>query len=137
MSDEMYTSFVENQKEGLQLLEKVMKVTEPGIVFSEPIVSGDRSVLTASEVVVGVGFGYGQGRSQPEALLGPDEESEFGQGGGGGGGSLGRPVATITVSPDGVEVTPILDLTKVWIAVLTTLGSMFFMLARMRRGLRR
>ncbi|HEY8885068.1 MAG TPA: hypothetical protein VIO35_07130, partial [Chloroflexota bacterium] len=43
-----------------------------------------------------------------------------GGGMGGGGGSMGRPIAVIVIGPDGVEVKPIVDRTKLVIAVVTS-----------------
>jgi hypothetical protein len=62
----------------------------------------------------------------------------YGSGGGGGGGGvgIGRPVAAIIINRDGVRVEPIIDLTKVALAFITMLGSMFFMTSRMRRAAR-
>jgi uncharacterized spore protein YtfJ len=59
-----------------------------------------------------------------------------GTGGGGGGASSGRPIAVISVDEEGVKVEPIVDVTKIGLALFTTLGSMFFMLSRMRRASR-
>ena len=67
-----------------------------------------------------------------------DEEPEMqgegvglGGGGGGGGAAMARPVAVISVGPNGVQVEPVVDPTKIAIAFFTTLGSMFFKLSRM------
>ena len=37
---------------------------------------------------------------------------------------MGRPVAAIVITPDGVEVKPLLDVTKVTLAALTAVGAM-------------
>jgi hypothetical protein len=47
---------------------------------------------------------------------------------------MGRPVAVIAVGPAGVQVIPVVDRTKIAIAMFTTLGSMLILLGRMRRG---
>ncbi len=65
------------------------------------------------------------------------EDAGMGSGGGGGGGASGRPVAVISVTQDGVQVEPVIDATKVALAFFTTLGSMFFMLAKMRKAAER
>jgi uncharacterized spore protein YtfJ len=63
-----------------------------------------------------------------------DIESDMTGGGGGGGGtSSGRPVAVISVGPDGVEVEPIVDVTKIGLALLTTIGSMGLMFLKMKK----
>ena len=59
------------------------------------------------------------------------EDSGGGSGIGGGGGSAGRPVATIIIGPEGVQVEPVVDVTKIALAVFTTAGAMLLMLGRM------
>ena len=78
--------------------------------------------------------------------IAPDDEDEGlktrhdvapggqGVGGGGGGFSTGRPVAAISIGPDGVHVEPIVDATKVALAFFTTLGAMAMMWSSMRKG---
>jgi uncharacterized spore protein YtfJ len=98
---------------------------------------------------MGVGFGGGGGNgpmmpaetpaeASNETLAEPPEEegvvpSGVGYGGGGGGVTLGRPVAVITIGPDGVNVEPIVDATKIAIALFTTIGAMALMFSRMAR----
>ncbi len=65
------------------------------------------------------------------------EDAGMGGGGGGGGGAGGRPIAVISISEDGVEVEPVVDATKIALAFFTTLGSMFFMLTKMRKAAER
>ncbi len=89
-------------------------------VYDEPVVSGDHIVIPAAEVVGTLGFGVG----------GDDERN----GGGGGGGSvIARPVAAIVITPHGVRVEPIVDVTKLALAALTAAGFMLGMFARMSR----
>jgi hypothetical protein len=40
----------------------------------------------------------------------------------------------ISVGPEGVQVEPVVDPTKIALAFFTTLGSMFFMLSKMRKA---
>lgn len=85
----------------------------PSMVFSEPHAVGNDLVITAAswERVGGFGFGGGGGtdaRGTPEG----------GGGGGGGGTSVGRPVAVITVGEAGIEVAPVIDLTKLLVTVV-------------------
>jgi uncharacterized spore protein YtfJ len=138
---------LEGWNQGIGLVEKLFSITRPGAVFSEPVTAGEHTVITASEVVVGMGFGYGAGAgtgSEEEEAEGENEADAqeaqeaggFGAGGGGGGGSFGRPVAAISIGPDGVRVDPILDVTKVGLAFLTAMGAMFMMLGKMRRAAR-
>jgi uncharacterized spore protein YtfJ len=91
---------------------------------------------------MGFGFGLGGGsdrggrRQRVSEDKPQDEEGEAGIGGGGGGGgaSAGRPVAVISIGPEGVQVEPVVDPTKIALAFFTTLGSMFFMLSKMRKA---
>ena len=55
-----------NWSQGIELMDKLFSVSEPGAVFSEPVVSGDHTVITASEVMIGLGFGYGAGGGSSE-----------------------------------------------------------------------
>lgn len=106
---------------------KLFDVYQPGAVFSEPTTVGDNTVITASEVSIGMGVGFGRGAG------GPEEANGEGSGVGGGGGAMGRPVAAIIVSPTGVRVEPIVDVTKIALAFFTTIGAMFMAWRAMRR----
>ena len=147
--DKVVVTAEKSQDRAAEVVEKLFAVAQPGSVFAEPVTAGDRTVITASEVSVGMGFGLGigggEGRSGPKKETNEGEPLEdeaecegegsgLGGGGGGGGASLARPVAVISVGPEGVQVEPVVDPTKIAIALFTTLGSMFFMLSRMRRG---
>lgn len=143
--DDIVLTAVKNQEQGTELMEKLIAVAQPGAVYSEPIASGDYTIITASEVSVGMGFGYGMGggtmpgpakgeTSTPDEPESREEEGGgFGGGGGGGGFSMGRPVAVISIGPAGVQVQPVRDVTKIALAFLTAAGSMLFMLSRMRQ----
>ena len=85
----------------------------PSTLFSEPIQHGDDLVVTAVAWERAGGFGFGAGQGQ-----GQGEESGSGEGGGGGGFSQGRPVAVIRVTPTSVEVTPVIDFTKIGVTLL-------------------
>ena len=134
---------VKNQEQAVELVGKLFAVAQPGAVYSEPATVGEHTVITASEVKVGMGFGFGGGGAAGiEAAEGeaksenePQDEGEgVGFGGGGGGVSGGRPVAVISIGPEGVQVEPVVDPTKIALAFFTTLGSMFFMLSKMRKA---
>lgn len=84
----------------------------PGTLFSEPEARGDDLILTAVAWERAGGFGFGAGQGQDEG------ESGSGEGGGGGGFSQGRPVAVIRITPNGVEVTPVIDFTKIGVTLL-------------------
>ena len=130
-------SGLREQQQGLAVMERLIAVAEPGAIFGEPVIGGEYTVITASEVAIGLGFGYGGGgRTAPAA----DEQSGtvqrtvangYGGGAGGGGGASARPVAVISIGPDGVQVKPVIDQTKIMLALLTGAGAMLLMLRKM------
>lgn len=121
---------IRGQQESMELLEKLTDLTKPGAVYSEPITIENQTIITASEISLGLGFGYGSGPTTEESAEGGP--SDTGSGGGGGGGGGARPVAVIHVSAEGVRVEPVIDVTKVALAMFTTLGAMFLAMSRMR-----
>jgi uncharacterized spore protein YtfJ len=125
---------LDKESEGtLQTMQRLLSAADAARVFSQPVTSGEYTVITAAEVAGGGGFGSGMGYGVPRARRSevPEEPDQpegrpsagAGRGGGGGGGSIGRPVAAIVVGPEGVEVKPIFDLTKVGLAALTAWGA--------------
>jgi len=125
-----------------ELNKKLLEAAQSKAVFGEPIEHGEYTLIPAAEVftAVGVAYGFGSGGGGPRARAAAGEMSDGdvdpdtgGGGGGGGGTSSGRPVAVISVGPDGVEVEPIVDVTKIGLALLTTIGSMGLMFLRMKR----
>lgn len=144
MSEENSTVFqtsIKNQAESIRLTERLLEVTEPGAVFSKPTKSGEYTLITASEVMVGLGSGYGYGHSGGDLSAGTDPKKDetpipFGSGGGGGGGGMasGRPVAVVSVGPEGVQIHPVIDRTKLGIALFSAVGSMLFAIGRMKKG---
>jgi len=137
--NEIIKSGVENWNQGAEMMERVLRAAHADAVFRAPISHGDYTVITAAEVSVGMGFGYGSGAGKESATDEADTETEQGGGGGGGagGGAAGRPVAAISIGPDGVEVEPIFDPTKIALAFFTMVGAFLIMLGRMRRAARR
>ncbi len=141
-TDKVLDSVIESQAQNLELMEKLFAVAQPGAVYGEPVASGEYAVITASEILVAAGSGYGVGGGTgAEALEAEtavegeeDERTGFGGGGAGGGVSMGRPVATINIGPNGVQVQPVVDVTKIGLAFFTTIGAMLMMLGRMRRA---
>jgi uncharacterized spore protein YtfJ len=112
-------------------LDKFLSAANVEAVYSPSISQGENMVIPAAEVLSIVGFGLGSGGGSQ----GPDEDANAGSGSGGGGGGrvLARPVAVIVLSPTGVRVQPILDVTKILLAVFTTLGFMVAIFTRMSR----
>lgn len=105
-----FTEKFDSAQRTLEIVSKAMDAAQPNAVLSTPVVREDRTVIVLSELGGGVGAGYGM--------------SAEGTGGGGGGGSFGRPVAMIEIGPTGAQWQPIVDVTKLGIALLTTLGAM-------------
>jgi uncharacterized spore protein YtfJ len=141
-TDKVLDSVIKSQAQNLELMEKLFAVAQPGAVYGEPVASGEYAVITASEILVAAGSGYGVGGGtgaetleEETAVEGEEDEGTgFGGGGAGGGVSMGRPVATINIGPNGVQVQPVVDVTKIGLAFFTTIGAMLMMLGRMRRA---
>ena len=110
-------------------LDKFLSAANVEAVYGPPIEQGENVVIPAAEVLSIVGFGLGLGGGSQNAT--EPENTGSGGGGGGGGRVLARPVAAIIMSPTGVRVEPIVDVTKIVLAVFTTLGFMVGMLTRM------
>jgi uncharacterized spore protein YtfJ len=111
-------------------MDKFLSAANIEAVYGSPIREGENIVIPAAEVLSVAGFGFGAG-SGPQGT-GENENMGSGEGGGGGGRVLSRPVAAIVISPTGVRVEPIVDVTKIALAIFTTLGFMTAMLCRMR-----
>jgi uncharacterized spore protein YtfJ len=92
--------------------------------FGPSRVVGDHTIIPVAEVVGGLGSGMGGGRDQTGAS---------GGGAGSGGGVTVRPIATVVVGPEGVTVKPVYDLTKIWLAALTTAAFALLWTARLSR----
>jgi uncharacterized spore protein YtfJ len=136
-------SVVKTQAEASELIGKLFETAKPSGVFSEPITTEGYTVITASEVAIGMGMGYGLGGnidyqadaeaespSKSEGKTPTAHKDEVGCGGGGGGGANARPVAVIKITSDGVTVEPIVDVTKIALAMFTTVASMFVMMSK-------
>ncbi|MCJ7624044.1 MAG: hypothetical protein MUO76_11120 [Anaerolineaceae bacterium] len=136
---------IESQMIHKELIERLLEVAKPDAVYGEPIEAGEYIIIPAAEVSLGLGIGHGpvswmakqnsqeDPSDQPQV---PEGAREKGSGGGGGGWGGSRPVAVISVGPAGVEVKPVFDWTKLGLAFLTTLGSIFYYGSRIRRGIK-
>ena len=139
--EKMGITIEKGQAQSLELIDKLIATARPSAVFSPPVTAGDYTVITAAEVSIGVGFGSGGGGGpQPAEKAAAEGEAQeqsenngYGIGTGGGGASAARPVAVITIGPSGVEVEPIVDATKIAIALFTTVGAMALMGSRMSK----
>jgi uncharacterized spore protein YtfJ len=75
---------------------------------------GENSVITLNEIGSVFGYGFGGGKSA---------NNEEGGGGGGGGTTWSRPVAAVLITPNGVRVEPVVDVTKIAVTMFTTLAA--------------
>ncbi|MBN1317301.1 MAG: hypothetical protein JXA42_17595 [Anaerolineales bacterium] len=150
--NQLFKVTIQNQEQAIDLMEKLFDVAKPGAAFAEPVTAEGHTVITASEVTVGLGYGFGTGGgfgpntakeekkpAEEESSTGseslPENQSAgMGSGGGGGGGAGSRPVAVIIIEKDSVRVEPVMDVTKVALAFFTMLGSIFLMGSKMRQA---
>jgi uncharacterized spore protein YtfJ len=131
-----FTTFdVQNNEDPREVFEQFIAVAHVDSVFGQPLTIGEYTVITASEVSVAMGIGYGKGYGTYPAKGEGEVKEQSGAGGGGGGGgiSLARPVATISIGPKGATATPVLDFTKIYITLITVLGSMVLVFLQMLR----
>jgi len=141
-----FTVPIQGPEDAAALVARLSDAAQPSAVFGEPVTSGDRTVITACEVTMGLGFGYGMGSAggKPSGGEGGESEEEgagpsrpaMSGGGGGGGNATARPVAVIHVGPEGVDVEPVVDVTKISLAFFTMLGSIFLMARKMRKAMK-
>jgi uncharacterized spore protein YtfJ len=104
-----------------RVMEKLLEAADVSKVYGEPIAHGDRLLLPAAEVVAIAGFGMGSGGGVAVQQQGRKSRGSGG-GGGGGGKTLARSIAVVVMSPEGVDVRPVLDFTKIALAALTAAG---------------
>ncbi len=147
--DQMMESVRQESEARAQALARLLATADSAKVFGQPVSAGGYTVIPAAEVASGGGFGSGMGFGMPQkrskngaasslsagqAAVQNEEARDVagaadravpgaGGGGGGGGGAMARPVAAIVVGPDGVEVHPVLDFTKLAITALGAFGA--------------
>lgn len=97
--------------QALRALETLPEHANVAACFGPPTTAGDRTVIPVAEVYYGFGFGWGGGSDA--------STHAEGGGGGGGGGVRTRAVAVVELSPDGVRVIPVRDVTAILLAALT------------------
>lgn len=108
-------------------LKNLTDVADIQKVYGQTIQQDGRTILPTAEVFAVSGFGSGFGR-------GSGEQGDGSGGGlGGGGRSFSRPVAVIVAGPEGVEVKPVMDITKIALTALTAFGFMWATIGRMAR----
>ena len=107
-----------------QVMTELVHSASVNAVFGQPVEREGATIIPCSEIAIGLGLGSGTGPVD-------EQGNSTGGGSGAGGSSRGRPVAVIVVTRDGVRVEPILDLTKVALAGLTTGAFMLLWLGRL------
>ncbi|HKF44282.1 MAG TPA: hypothetical protein VKG01_14360 [Thermoanaerobaculia bacterium] len=115
-------------------MEKLLDTADVSKVFGEPVAHGQLLLIPAAEVVAIAGVGMGSGGAV--GFIAEQGQRSRGSGGGGGGGgkTLARSVAVIVASPEGVEVRPIFDWTKIALAAFTAAGFIVASWKGMKRG---
>jgi uncharacterized spore protein YtfJ len=122
---------------------RLTEVAGPTAVFGAPVERGETTVIPCCRVSVGLGFGGGggagsartgdaQGETQADTQAG-QTPTATGEGIGGGGGSQGRPVAAIILTPDRVQIRPIVDVTRVAFAGMGTAVALALLIGRALR----
>ena len=86
-------------------LDRLMNVSADR-VYAEPVRVGERVVIPAAAIEFTGGFGFGT------------DDAEIAGGGGAGGHKRGRPVAIIEAEPGGVRIRPVIDYTRVALALV-------------------
>jgi uncharacterized spore protein YtfJ len=114
------------------IMERLLDTADVSKVYGEPILHDGVMILPAAEVLAIAGFGMGSGGG---VALQQEGQKSRGSGGGGGGGgkTLARTVAVIVASPEGVEVRPVIDFTKIALAALTAAGFVMAAWSGMKR----
>ena len=115
------------------VMERLIDAADVSKVYAAPIAHGDRLLIPAAEVLAAAGFGMGSGAGDMGARGGLARRGGGG-GGGGGGKTLARSVAVIVSSPEGVEVRPVIDVTKIALAALTAAGFVWAALRQMSKA---
>jgi uncharacterized spore protein YtfJ len=133
---EIITESISGQKEASALMEQLIAAGHANAVFSPPVEKGEYTVITVAETRVAMGYGFGAGGGVDGKEKGEEAPGTAGYGGGGGGGgaTMARPVAIVEIGPNGARVEPIIDPTKIALAFLSMLITVFTMSAKMRRN---
>jgi uncharacterized spore protein YtfJ len=135
---EIISEAIPSQKEASELMEKMIAAGHADAIFSPPVESGQYKVITVAEarVAMGYGFGGGGGVDEREQTDEAPAAAGYGGGGGGGGATMARPVAIVEIGPHGARVEPIIDPTKIALAFLSMLITVFSMGIKLRRAAR-
>jgi uncharacterized spore protein YtfJ len=129
--NELFLESIQTSAEGLALLSKLTEAASPDAVFGKPIQQGDITVITANAITAGVGYGIG-GSLHGRSKVDNEDYQEVNGGGGGGGSTRARPVAIISIGPEGVKVVPIIDITRICLAFFSMFGALFIARKKMK-----
>jgi uncharacterized spore protein YtfJ len=136
IKDEIFLKGVETPAEGLALLGQLTEAASPQAVYGQPVQQGDNIIIPANAVSVGLGFGligFVLGRKESGQEENQQERNEVNGGGGGGGFTRARPVAVISISPEGVEVNPVIDVTQICLAFFSAFAAIFVASKKIKR----
>lgn len=98
-------------------LDRFLATADVAKVYGEPVRAGETVVVPVAETFSVFGFGVGGGSGR--RAKGDESHGGGGGGGGGGGQTFARGVAVVVASPRGVEIRPVIDVTKIALAALT------------------
>lgn len=122
-------------------LRRMMDSVRPDGIFGATVERDGVTIIPCAEVWSSFGVGGGSGfgpanQARPAAAEGGEAAAgqampSGGSGGGGGGGARGRPVAVIVTSEGKTRVLPVVDVTKLMIATMTTVGFVAFLVGQM------
>ncbi|HEX9036157.1 MAG TPA: spore germination protein GerW family protein [Ktedonobacterales bacterium] len=129
-------------------LRRMMESVRPEGIFGSVVERDGVAVIPCAEISAGFGMGGGGGFGPVAANLargattgatspepaGAQATNSGGSGAGGGGGATGRPVAVVVLAQGKTRVLPVVDVTKLGIAALTTLGFAGFLISQMLIG---
>jgi uncharacterized spore protein YtfJ len=110
-----------------QVMSQLVTNTSVNTVFGAPVEREGAVVIPCAEITVGMGMGTGSGPVDAQG-------NSTGSGGGGGGGTRGRPIAAVVITNEGVRVEPIMDITKVALAGLSTAAFILLWFGRLIRA---
>lgn len=112
-------------------LRRMMESVRADAIFGAAVEREGVTIIPCVSVQAGFGAGGGAGAGPTPAnqATGAPTNQSVGSGIGGGGGARGRPVATIVLSQGHVRVLPVLDITRLAIAAMTTAGFFAAMIA--------
>jgi uncharacterized spore protein YtfJ len=120
----------------LTQIEATPSLASARMAFGEPIQAGERVVIPVARVGGWFGLGFGRGM-RPAAPSAEGAVEASGAGGGGGAVLAARPVAVIELTPDRVQVRPIVDVTRIALGGILLVAWNAFWLTRAFRASRR